>query len=184
MGFDLQNFLFDRIDYCLLRVGCVRSRLLFYSRHWWCEWYRLRARLNTLKRFFNWLDHLENEVEPGGFVFDHVNDISKTMQTFSRSRFIILSLISAKSDSIVRTLKTKSRFIIFPNFFPRSKDCLCYAYLETLSPISVKNDWNTLKILDYAYIENEVGSFIILFSMMRIISNRLKSSLGIGGIGL
>lgn len=63
-------------------------------------------------------DHLENEVEPGGFVFDHVNDISKTMQTFSRSRFIILSLISAKSDSIVRTLKTKSRFIIFPNFFP------------------------------------------------------------------
>lgn len=72
----------------------------------------------TLKRFFNWLDHLENEVEPGGFVFDHVNDISKTMQTFSRSRFIILSLISAKSDSIVRTLKTKSRFIIFPNFFP------------------------------------------------------------------
>lgn len=82
----------------------------------------------------------------------------------------------------MRTLKTKSRFIIFPNFFPRSKDC--YAYLETLSPISVKNDWNTLKILDYAYIENEVGSFIILFSMMRIISNRLKSSLGIGGIGL
>lgn len=140
--------------------------------------------MNTLKRFFNWLDHLENEVEPGGFVFGHVNDISKTMQTFSRSRFIILSLISAKSDSIVRTLKTKSRFIIFPNFFPRSKDCLCYAYLETLSPISVKNDWNTLKILDYAYIENEVGSFIILFSMMRIISNRLKSLLGIGGIGL
>lgn len=139
--------------------------------------------MNTLKRFFNWLDHLENEVEPGGFVFDHVNDISKTMQTFSRSRFIILSLISAKSDSIVRTLKTKSRFIIFPNFFP-IKRLPCYAYLETLAPISVKNDWNTLKILDYAYIENEVGSFIILFSMMRIISNRLKSSLGIEGIGL